>query len=163
MVYLESRFLNESQAQNGDSQYNNLPIPLAKQKYIQSAAHCPWLNNDQSAASTILFGGVDTENLDGSLVTLSFIQKPSDPDVQRFYVALQGVQMNNANGNPIPLSGGLALVPAVLESGVISIYVVSLRTSNWAYLSGNEVYLPVSALNLSNWLVHPARGAGVTL
>jgi hypothetical protein len=42
-------------------------------------------------------------------------------------------------------------------------YVVSLRTSNWAYLSGNKVYLPVSALNLSNWLVHPARGAGVTL
>jgi hypothetical protein len=110
----------ESTADYGLGQYNNLPILLVNQGYIQSAAYSLWLNGDQTATGTnrtILFGGVDTDKFYGSLVTLPFVAGPFDTGVQEFFVTLQGVQMSNGSGNPIALNGGSTPVPALLDSG----------------------------------------------
>jgi hypothetical protein len=107
----------ESTAQYGLGQYNNLPILLVNQGYIQSAAYSLWINGGQSPAGTILFGGVDTDKFYGSLVTLPFVVGPFDTGVQEFFVILQGIQMSNGSGNPIALNGGSTPVPALLDSG----------------------------------------------
>jgi hypothetical protein len=101
-------------------QYNNFPILLVNQGYIQSAAYSLWLNGDQTAAGTnrtILFGGVDTDKFYGSLVTLPFVAGPFDTGVQEFFVTLQGVQMSNGTESPTALNGGSTPVPALLDSG----------------------------------------------
>jgi hypothetical protein len=109
----------ESIAVQGGSPYNNLPILLVNQGYIQSAAFSVWLNNDQSAAGIVLFGGVDTDKFYGNLVTLPFVEGPGDFQVQQFFVTLQGVQMTGVDGNPIPipLTGGSTPGPALLDTG----------------------------------------------
>jgi hypothetical protein len=109
----------ESIAVHGGSPYNNLPILLVNEGYIQSAAFSVWLNNDQSAAGVVLFGGVDTDKFYGNLVTLPFVEGPGDFQVQQFFVTLQGVQMTGVNGNPNPitLAGGSTPGPALLDTG----------------------------------------------
>jgi hypothetical protein len=84
----------ESTADYGLGQYNNLPLLLVIQGYIQSAAYSLWINGNQTATGTnrtILFGGVDTGKFYGILVALPFVAGPFDTGVQEFFVTLQGV------------------------------------------------------------------------
>jgi hypothetical protein len=53
---------------DGGPQYDNLPILLVNQGYIQSAAFSVWLNNDQGSTGVVLFGGVDTDKLSKGLM-----------------------------------------------------------------------------------------------
>jgi len=103
-------------ASSGYGEYNNLPILLANQGYIQSAAYSLWLNGEHGTSGSILFGGVDTDKFYGSLVALPLVQG-RDPSIEEFYVTLQGVQMRDAAGNLITLNGGSSPDPVVLDSG----------------------------------------------
>lgn len=62
---------NEAQVANlGLASYENLPAALASQGIIASNAYSLWLNDLDSSAGSILFGGVDTECFTGTLETL---------------------------------------------------------------------------------------------
>lgn len=68
---------NEVQVANlGLKAYNNVPAALAAQGVISTNAYSLWLNDLDSHAGSILFGGVDTERYTGTLETLP-VQKTS--------------------------------------------------------------------------------------
>jgi hypothetical protein len=108
-------------ASSGYGEYNNLPILLVNQGYIQSAAYSLWLNGEHGTSGSVLFGGVDTDKFYGSLVALSLVQGPW-PSIEAFFVTLQGVQMRNGAGNLITLNGGSTSGPVVLDSGTTLTY-----------------------------------------
>lgn len=101
-------------ASSGYGEYNNLPILLVNQGYIQSAAYSLWLNGEHGTSGSILFGGVNTDKFYGSLVALPLVPGP-DPSIEAFFVTLKGVQMRNGAGNLIALNA--APGPVVLDSG----------------------------------------------
>jgi len=120
---------------DGGSAYNNLPILLVNQGYIQSSAFSVWLNDDEGTSGVVLFGGVDTDKYYGNLVTLPFVEGPGDPQVRQFYVTLQGVEITGSNGNIITLDGGSTPQAALLDTGTTFILLPdTLAESIWAEL-----------------------------
>ncbi|KAF4632514.1 hypothetical protein G7Y89_g5612 [Cudoniella acicularis] len=103
----------------GDPPYNNLPVLLVQQGYIESRAFSVYLNDDTGTGGTVLFGGVDTEKYLGSLVTLPLVPAAGTTDINQFFVTLLNVQMTDPSGNAIILSGtvGSTPVPALLDTG----------------------------------------------
>lgn len=62
---------NEVQVlRDGDEPYDNLPLKLASDGHIPSAAYSIYLNDLDARRGSILFGGVDTERYEGDLQTL---------------------------------------------------------------------------------------------
>ena len=108
----------------GEYPYDNFPVLLVKQGYIESRAFSVYLNDDTGAGGTVLFGGVDTQKYKGNLVTLPLVIVDGSIDVDQFFVTLQGVQMTDTNGNTIILPGiaGSIPVPALLDTGTSLTY-----------------------------------------
>lgn len=75
---------------NGDQfQYDNLPIRLAKDGFINTPAYSLYLDSLQSQTDSLLFGAVDTSKFTGGLALLPFIKdEPSDPSPREFQVTL---------------------------------------------------------------------------
>lgn len=62
---------NEVQVlRDGEDPYDNLPLRLASEGHIQSAAYSIYLNDLDARRGSILFGGVDAERYEGDLETL---------------------------------------------------------------------------------------------
>ncbi|AOW01255.1 uncharacterized protein YALI1_B07043g [Yarrowia lipolytica] len=101
---------------NGDQfQYDNLPIRLAKDGFINTPAYSLYLDSLQSQTDSLLFGAVDTSKFTGGLALLPFIKdEPSDPSPREFQVTLASVDINNA-GSTTNALGTPRL--AVLDSG----------------------------------------------
>ncbi|KAH6890406.1 aspartic peptidase domain-containing protein [Thelonectria olida] len=77
----------------GKSAYNNLPAKMAADGLIASNAYSMWLNDLEAETGTILFGGVDQAQYEGSLVTLP-VQKSGD-DYSAFFITLDGLGLAN--------------------------------------------------------------------
>ncbi|KAF5008392.1 hypothetical protein FDECE_5330 [Fusarium decemcellulare] len=109
---------NEAQVgQFGKKPYDNLPAKLAADGLIASNAYSLWLDDLESAAGTILFGGVDRKQYTGDLITLP-IEKIGGEFVQ-FYVTLTGLSVGSST-----LDDDLAL-GVILDSGSTLTYLPS--------------------------------------
>lgn len=63
--------INEVQVgRAGMRPYDNLPLALVKAGFVRSNAYSLWLNDLDASKGSILFGGVDTEQFEGTLATL---------------------------------------------------------------------------------------------
>lgn len=101
---------------NGDQfQYDNLPIRLAKDGFINTPAYSLYLDSLQSQTDSLLFGAVDTSKFTGGLALLPFIKdEPSGPSPREFQVTLASVDINNAGSTTNALDTPRL---AVLDSG----------------------------------------------
>ncbi|PMD14659.1 acid protease [Hyaloscypha hepaticicola] len=117
-------------AASGYGEYNNLPILLVNQGYIQSAAYSLWFNGEHC------------------LVTLPLVLGPY-PSIEAFFVILQEVQMRNSAGNLIDLNGGSNSCAFVLDSGTTMTLVPaalaqSIFTAVNAVISNSSAYVDCS-------------------
>ena len=78
---------NEVQAGRlGKPAYNNLPAQLVADNKIQSNAYSLWLNDLDASTGSILFGGVDTEQYHGSLLSVPI--QTEDGEFAEFFITL---------------------------------------------------------------------------
>ncbi|KAF4624153.1 hypothetical protein G7Y89_g14021 [Cudoniella acicularis] len=98
---------------------SSLPIQLVQQGYIPSRAFSIYLNDDQGAGGSILFGGVDTDKYIGDLVTIPFVPEVGSDSVTDASVSLNGVQYTDPSGNTAALPGtaGSTPVSSILDTG----------------------------------------------
>jgi hypothetical protein len=86
--------INEVQVgRAGKSPYNNLPAQLVADNKIQSNAYSLWLNDLAASTGSILFGGVDTDQYQGSLETLP-VQTVSG-EFAEFLITLTGITLGS--------------------------------------------------------------------
>ncbi|SMQ54356.1 unnamed protein product [Zymoseptoria tritici ST99CH_3D7] len=64
---------NEVQISFGGPLYDNIPVSMVKEGYINTLAYSLWLNNIDADEGDILFGGVNTAKYQGDLVSLPVI------------------------------------------------------------------------------------------
>jgi hypothetical protein len=135
-------------AASGYGEYNNLPILLVNQGYIQSAAYSLWLNGEHGTSGSILFGGLDTDKFYGSLVAVPLVPGPY-PSIEAFFVILQELKMRNGAGNLIDLNGGSNPGPFLLDSGTTmtllpAALAQSIFTAVNAVISNGSAYVDCS-------------------
>ncbi|KAK4185796.1 aspartic peptidase domain-containing protein [Podospora australis] len=90
---------------------------LKQQGFINSRAFSLDVRGLASSSGAVIFGGLDTSKYIGDLVKLPVLPPTQAPDgMTRFWVALNGISVNQAGGSVVPvLSGGNQAV--VLDSG----------------------------------------------
>ncbi|KPI45038.1 putative aspartic-type endopeptidase OPSB [Cyphellophora attinorum] len=123
-------------------QYNNLPLRLTADGYINSPVFSLWLNSLRSSnPGSMLYGGIDNQKYCGSLTTLPIQQ--TNGGYTEFTVALGSIVAQGPNGNSQNIDIGSNTL-ALLDSGTNSISV-----SQTAY---NEI--------LALYNASPAQGNG---
>ncbi|TVY44471.1 putative aspartic-type endopeptidase [Lachnellula occidentalis] len=86
--------LNEVQVQRAGKQaYNNLPAQLVADNLIASNAYSLWLNDLDASTGSILFGGVDTDQFQGTLATLPI--QPTSGQFGEFLITLTGISLGS--------------------------------------------------------------------
>ncbi|KAH6670510.1 aspartic peptidase domain-containing protein [Halenospora varia] len=115
----------ETQVHNlNEPTYDNLPVLLVKQGYIESRAYSIFLNDDLQKTGQILFGGVDTEKYLGELVTIPLVPVPGTKVIEHFFIPLRGMTVTAANGTELK-DQSLQYsdpVPAVLDTGTSAVF-----------------------------------------
>ena len=110
---------NEIQVQsNNMTAYDNLPVALFKQGFIQSPAYSLWLNNIHNATGSVLFGGVDTAKYRGPLSTVPILPDPDTGMYREFVVNLDAVAVSKDDSSSPVNSGTInPPLPVLLDSG----------------------------------------------
>jgi hypothetical protein len=86
--------LDEAQAGSlGKGVYTNVPAKMVADNLISSNAYSLWLNDLNANTGNILFGGVDTDQFEGTLATLPIQQV--DGEYSEFLVALTAVSLGS--------------------------------------------------------------------
>jgi len=86
--------LNEVLAGNlGKGTYANVPAKMVADNLISSNAYSLWLNDLDANTGNILFGGVDTDQFEGSLATLPI--QEVDGEYSEFLIALTAVSLGS--------------------------------------------------------------------
>ena len=111
--------------EGGDS-YPNAPFQMVIDGLISSAAFSLWLNDQENATGSILFGGVDTARYSGSLQTLPIIPYGTSSDHgPAKYIELQ-INLTSVsamiNGKTTKLGTSLQPEVALLDSGATACY-----------------------------------------
>ena len=109
--------------QGGDyTPYPNILDQMVTQGIIQRRAYSLWLNDVESGAGSILFGGIDSTKYEGSLIALP-IQEASDTpgNISEFNVALTSVSFTDPSGTKVLSADGMS-VAALLDSGTTATY-----------------------------------------
>ncbi|KIE00308.1 candidapepsin-4 precursor, partial [Metarhizium majus ARSEF 297] len=87
---------NEVQVvRSGLQPYDNLPAKMAADGLIASSAYSLWLNDLDSSTGEVLFGGVDRDRFQGSLISLP-IQKVRN-DYNEFFITMTGLDVGSKN------------------------------------------------------------------
>lgn len=110
------------------SPYDNLPAKLVADGVINTNAYSLYLDDLQASTGSIIFGGIDTEQFEGTLSTLPI--QPEDGYYAEFIVTITDVQFAGTS-----LGSGLTL-PVLLDSG-----------SSLTYLPDNMVQSAFSMVN----------------
>ncbi|ANB12362.1 Yps3p [Sugiyamaella lignohabitans] len=148
--------------------YQNIPMILKSQGFIESVAYSLWLNDLRSKTGQLLFGAIDTAKFHGPLYTVPLvssilsIQHPSS-----MTVVLSGLSLTGSNGDNSSVTSGSIL--ALLDSGTTYTYLPSnifdsISFSLNAQLN-NElgIYLvPCSVRDGQSALVYSFSGANIT-
>ncbi|KAG8415048.1 hypothetical protein J3458_008930 [Metarhizium acridum] len=87
---------NEVQVvRSGLKPYDNLPAKMAADGLIASSAYSLWLNDLDSSTGEVLFGGVDKDRYQGSLISLP-IQKVSNA-YNEFFITMTSLDIGSKN------------------------------------------------------------------
>jgi hypothetical protein len=114
--------LNEVQAGRlGKQVYDNVPAKMVTDNLISSNAYSLWLNDLDANTGNILFGGVDTDQFEGTLATLPIQQ--SGGEYAEFLIALTAVSLG---GTTIASDQNVAVL---LDSGTSLTYLPNAITS----------------------------------
>lgn len=98
------------------SAHESLLSQLVKQKIIESRAFSLYIHDLNKPGGELLFGGVDTEKYEGSLVTIPFVEKVRKTVVD-FSVSLTNLRMTDATNKTTVLSSKFEPVFALIDSG----------------------------------------------
>lgn len=86
--------LNEVQSATlGKGVYDNVPAKMVADNLISSNAYSLWLNDLDANTGNILFGGVDTDQFEGTLATLPI--QAVDGEYAEFLIALTSVSLGS--------------------------------------------------------------------
>lgn len=78
--------------------YDNYPLRLVKDGWINTPSYSLYLNSFEAKSGTLLFGAVDKSKIDGPLLLLPIIKdQPSDPKPKEFLITLSSVD-GSVNG-----------------------------------------------------------------
>jgi hypothetical protein len=114
--------LNEVQVGRlGMQAYDNVPAKMVTDKIISSNAYSLWLNDLNANTGNILFGGVDTDQFEGTLATLPIQQ--SSGEYAEFLIALTAVSLGDTT---IASNQNVAVL---LDSGTSLTYLPNAITS----------------------------------
>jgi hypothetical protein len=105
----------------GMQAYDNVPAKMVTDKIISSNAYSLWLNDLNANTGNILFGGVDTDQFEGTLATLPIQQ--SNGEYAEFLIALTAVSLG---GTTIASNQNVAVL---LDSGTSLTYLPNAITS----------------------------------
>ncbi|KAK9473653.1 aspartic peptidase domain-containing protein [Dipodascopsis tothii] len=100
-----------------DYLYLNLPDELYVQDVIGARAYSLWLNDVDSSAGSVLFGGYDKSKFEGDLVVFDTLAQADEETPSTFLVTLTGI---GANGDTISNS---VSEPVLLDSGTSYTYI----------------------------------------
>ncbi|KAI4229325.1 MAG: hypothetical protein L6R36_000978 [Xanthoria steineri] len=128
---------NVAQTSTGSGRtYPNLPQLLVNQGIIQSNAYSLWLDDIDSAAGSLLFGGVDTDKFHGSLQTLPVQQMQGE--YRHFVITLSGLSLSGGSGRNRSFEQELPAA-VLLDSGSTITYLPQQLTDEVYAALGIEV------------------------
>ncbi|ATY67503.1 candidapepsin-4 precursor [Cordyceps militaris] len=129
---------NEIQsARFGHQPYNNLPARLFADKHVGANAYSIWLDNINSTTGSLLFGGVDKSQYQGSLVTVP-VQKVGS-SYREFFITMTGL---DAGSKSIATDMALAVL---LDTGSSLTYLPN-DLANAVFQAVNATWLEKSQL-----------------
>ncbi|KFX92552.1 hypothetical protein O988_07216 [Pseudogymnoascus sp. VKM F-3808] len=96
--------------------YVNLPLALVNAGLINSPAYSLWLDDIQSSAGSILFGGIDTAKFTGQMQSIKVYPSSKSGNVTSFTVAFTSLQASSSSGTDLLTPANYAQ-PAILDSG----------------------------------------------
>ncbi|GAB7366023.1 hypothetical protein MBLNU230_g7346t1 [Neophaeotheca triangularis] len=115
--------LNEvAVAYNNDEPYDNIPVSLVEQGYINTNAYSLWLNDLQASTGSILFGGVNSAKYTGDLLSVPIVSEYGY--YAEFIIALTSLGYNGDSGS---ISSDLEL-GVLLDSGSSLMYLPNRLT-----------------------------------
>ncbi|KAG5985383.1 hypothetical protein E4U55_003611 [Claviceps digitariae] len=141
---------NEAQVKPGgrNKPYENLPAKLHANGLTSSNSFSLWLNDVHAGAGNILFGGIDTDKFQGSLVSVP-IQKIND-EYSQFFITMTGLDIGAEE-----VASDIALA-VLLDSGTSLTYLPNGMTAqiyrllNVAYSEEQEVAVVPCSLRNEN-------------
>ncbi|KAG5354514.1 Acid protease [Yarrowia sp. B02] len=81
--------------QNPSFTYDNIPVRLAKEGYVNTPAYSLYLDDVSSKTGSVLFGAIDKSKIDGSLTVLPVIKdQPGDSKPKEFLVTLNSLDIS---------------------------------------------------------------------
>ncbi|KAA8908243.1 hypothetical protein TRICI_004802 [Trichomonascus ciferrii] len=114
----------ESTVSNNDGAYDNLPLQLRNEGKIARVAYSLWLNDIQSRAGSLLFGGVDHAKYSGDLQKVPIVsnvdKKGDDPVEMTVVLSGLGIKKNTASKRDHDGAAESIMssnVPVLLDSG----------------------------------------------
>lgn len=113
--------INEVQVgRSGLKAYDNVPAAMVAQNLISSNAYSLYLNDLDSSTGSILFGGIDTEQFEGTLATLPV--QSVNGEFAEFLITLTDVALGSTT-----IASNQA-VPVLLDSGSSLTYLPNAMT-----------------------------------
>ncbi|KAI5957711.1 hypothetical protein KGF57_002977 [Candida theae] len=102
--------------ENGTT-YDNFPVSLKKQGYINKVAYSLYLNSLKSTTGSILFGGVDNAKYQGDLVELPVLEG-DDLAVNISSVSINGQTFSNETSVILDTGSGFSYLPLNVVEGI---------------------------------------------
>jgi hypothetical protein len=108
--------------QNPTGPYQNLPLRLTSEGYINNPVFSLYLNSDRSTPGSILYGGVDSAKYCGNLATLPVQPNPNitPATYDQFNVQLANITATGPNGGSATIMSNPGL-PALFDTGTNTI------------------------------------------
>ncbi|KAH8899193.1 acid protease [Thozetella sp. PMI_491] len=123
--------------------YPNLPLNMAREGLINTAAYSLWLNDLDASTGNILFGGIDTKKYYGDLTRIQINSDSSTSELfTSFRVTLSSLTATSSSGSDILTSESFP-ISVVLDSGTTLSY---LPTD-----LAEQIWTEVGAVYDMNW------------
>jgi yapsin 1 len=158
-----------SNPQGNPYTYLNVPALLKAQGNIEANAYSLWLNDVDASSGQLLFGGVDHDKYQGTLLTVPIINTVSNsPNPIMMQIVLDTVDLTDSTGNTQNVMTGAT--PALLDSGTSFTYLPSRVVSSVASAINaefmNELGVYITECQAGNGdaaLVFTFSGANITV
>ena len=120
---------NNEAVTNTSNQYQNFMDEMVRNDLTNTKLYSLWLNDLDSSAGSILFGGIDTEKYYGTLYSMP-IHPDSTGQYTAFTVYLTSISFTPQAGSAIPITNSSFTTPVVLESSTTVIYLPDAIVDN---------------------------------
>lgn len=124
--------------------YPSVIDQMVSQSLINKKAYSLYLDDLTDSSGTILFGGIDTDKYQGSLITLPLEADAQSGTISSFTVAWSSLSITGQQGNTTDVTGSNFAQPVVLDSGTTLTYLPTRIA--------NKVFEMVGAVDMSRTL-----------